>query len=93
MLKTCVKKQGCYGSKDPETDHGNVIISEGLVLQDAKIWQWFLDKEGAIRYSVSLHTFQDMAREAGAVIKCKGISLVDTTIFEEYLDSFRIENN
>ena len=23
MLKTCVKKQGCYGSKDPETDHGN----------------------------------------------------------------------
>jgi hypothetical protein len=34
-----------------------------------------------------------MAREAGAVIKCKGISLVDTTIFEEYLDSFRIENN
>ena len=38
MLKTCVKKQGCYGSKDPEADHGNVIISEGLVLQDAKIW-------------------------------------------------------
>lgn len=23
MLKTCVKKQGCYGSKDPEADHGN----------------------------------------------------------------------
>ena len=24
---------------------GNVILSEGLVLQDAKIWQQFLDKE------------------------------------------------
>jgi len=24
---------------------GNVIMSEGLVLQDAKIWQQFLDKE------------------------------------------------
>lgn len=46
-------------------------------------------KEGVIRYSVSIHTFQDMARDAGAVIKCKGVSLVDTTIFEEYLDSFR----
>ena len=47
-------------------------------------------KEGVIRYSVSIHTFQDMARDAGAVIKCKGVSLVDTTIFEEYLDSFRV---
>ena len=24
---------------------GNVIMSEGLVLQDAKIWQQFLDKD------------------------------------------------
>lgn len=47
-------------------------------------------KEGVIRYSVSIHTFQDMARDAGAVIKCKGVSLVDTTVFEEYLDSFRV---
>lgn len=46
-------------------------------------------KEGVIRYSVSIHTFQDMAKDAGAVIKCKGVSLMDTTIFEEYLDSFR----
>ncbi len=26
-------------------------------------------KEGVIRYSVSIHTFQDMAKEAGAIIK------------------------
>lgn len=62
-------------------------------VQDIYIRKYIRYKEGAIRYSVNLHTFQDMAREAGAVIKCKGISLVDTTIFEEYLDSFRIENN
>ena len=59
--------------------------------QDIYVRKYIRYKEGAIRYSVSLHTFQEMAIEAGAVIKCKGISLVDTTIFEEYLDSFRIK--
>lgn len=62
------------------------------IAQDIYIRKYVRYKEGAIRYSVSLHTFQDMAREAGAVIKCRGVSLVDTTIFEEYLDTFRIEN-
>ena len=63
-----------------------------MAAQDIYIRKYIRYKEGAIRYSVSLHTFQDMAREAGAVIKCRGVSLVDTTIFEEYLDSFRVEN-
>lgn len=63
-----------------------------MVANDIYIRKYVRYKEGAIRYSVSLHTFQDMAREAGAVIKCRGVSLVDTTIFEEYLDSFRMES-
>ena len=28
-MKTCVKKQGCYGSKDPEADHGNGLENKG----------------------------------------------------------------
>ena len=62
------------------------------VAKDSYLRKYVRYKEGAIRYSVSIHTFQDMAKEAGAVIKCRGVSLVDTTIFEEYLDSFRIDN-
>jgi hypothetical protein len=62
------------------------------VAKDIYLRKYVRYKEGAIRYSVSIHTFQDMAKEAGAVIKCKGVALVDTTVFEEYLDSFRIDN-
>lgn len=62
------------------------------VANDIYLRKYVRYKEGAVRYSVSIHTFQEMAKEAGAVIKCRGVSLVDTTIFEEYLDSFRIEN-
>lgn len=62
------------------------------VANDIYLRKYVRYKEGAVRYSVSIHTFQEMAKEAGAVIKCRGVSLVDTTVFEEYLDSFRIEN-
>lgn len=46
-------------------------------------------KEGAQRYSLGLHTFETLAKEAGAVIKVKKIALVDTTKFEEFLENFR----
>lgn len=46
-------------------------------------------KEGAELYSVGLHTFQQLAKEAGAVYKVRGIALVNTEVFDDFLENFR----
>ena len=45
-------------------------------------------KEGAELYSVVLTKFQQLAKEAGAVIKVDKLVLVDCRRFEEFLESF-----
>ena len=45
--------------------------------------------EGAKLYSMGLHSFQDLAREAGAVYHVKRVVLVNTQIIDEYLESFK----
>ena len=49
---------------------GNVIMSEGLVLQDAKIWQQFLDKELIPKNNMSELYFEEPDME-GFVKKMK----------------------
>ena len=49
---------------------GNVIMSEGLVLQDAKIWQQFLDKELIPKNNMSELYFEEPDME-GFVKKLK----------------------
>ena len=44
--------------------------------------------EGAILYSVGLHTFQDLAKEAGAVYHVKRVVLVNTEKVDQYLEHF-----
>lgn len=46
--------------------------------------------EGAERYSMSKHSFMKLAQEAHAVYKINRISLVNTKIFEQYLETFRL---
>ena len=46
--------------------------------------------EGAKRYSMCKHTFMKLAQEAHAVYKINRLTLVNTKIFEEYLESFRV---
>lgn len=46
-------------------------------------------KEGAARYSMGLHTFQELAKEANALYRVRNIVLVNTQIFEEFLETFR----
>lgn len=46
-------------------------------------------QEGAELYSIGLHTFQQLAKEAGAVYKIKKIALVNTEVLDEYLEIFR----
>ena len=46
-------------------------------------------KEGAERYSMGLHTFQELAKEANAIYRVRKIVLVNTEIFEEFLETFK----
>lgn len=46
-------------------------------------------KEGCERYSLGITKFMQLAREAKAVYKIDGIALVNTEIFERYLEGFR----
>ena len=45
--------------------------------------------EGAKIYSMGLHSFQNLARDSGAVYKIKGVVLVNTQVVDEYLETFR----
>lgn len=45
--------------------------------------------EGAELYSMGLHTFQNLAKDAGAVYRIKGIVLVNTELVDEYLEAFK----
>ena len=47
-------------------------------------------KEGAILYSMSRSTFERRAKDAKAIYKMGKIALVNTEIFERYLESFRV---
>lgn len=46
-------------------------------------------KEGAELYSMGHCKFEQLAKEAKATYKIDGIVLVNTMIFEDYLETFR----
>ena len=48
-------------------------------------------EEGAALYSLGLHSFQELAKEAGAIYRIKRMVLVNTQLIDEYLESFRDE--
>ena len=58
--------------------------------EDEKIFVRY--DEGAKRYSMCRNSFMRLAADAGAVYKINKISLVNIKIFEEYLETFRVEN-
>ena len=50
-------------------------------------------KEGKDLYSVGLHTFEQLAKDAGAVYHIKRRVLVNTQKVDEYLENFCDSNN
>lgn len=46
-------------------------------------------EEGARLYSLGLHTFRDLAEDADAIYRVKRRILVNTEIFDEFLEAFR----
>ena len=47
-------------------------------------------REGAAIYNMGLSKFSQQAREAKAVYKVDGIVLVNTEVFDRYLEGFRL---
>ena len=47
-------------------------------------------EEGAKLYSMGLHTFQDLAKEAGAIYHVKRIVLVNTELIDQFLETFNV---
>lgn len=47
-------------------------------------------REGAAIYNMGLSKFSQLAREAKAVYKVDGIVLVNTEVFDRYLEGFRL---
>lgn len=50
-------------------------------------------KEAAVLYSIGLTKMQEYAKNAGAVYKIGNKALVNTDVFETYLETFRIPGN
>lgn len=48
-------------------------------------------KEGCIIYSMGMNKFSELAKDAKAIYKVGKLVLVNTEIFEKYLDSFRVD--
>ena len=48
-------------------------------------------EEGAKLYSLGLHSFEALAREAGAVYHVKRVALVNTELVDAYLENFKDE--
>ena len=47
-------------------------------------------EEGAEMYSMCQTKFEKMAKDAKAIYKCDKLVLVNTEIFEHYLETFRV---
>ena len=47
-------------------------------------------KEGAELYSMGVNTFRNLANDAGAVYKVGKLVLINTEVFEQYLETFRV---
>lgn len=63
-----------------------IPVLENLVATGRKKFVRY--EEGAALYSLGLHTFQEIAKEANAVYKVKRCVLVNTQKVDEYLENF-----
>lgn len=60
------------------------------VLKNGNLKNYVRYDEGAERYSMSRNTFIKLATDAHAIYKVNRLVLVNTKIFEDYLETFRV---
>jgi len=65
----------------------------GELYRDMKIVakKFVTTKEGKELYSMGYQMFRDLAEAAGAVYRVGGKVLINTELFEKYLETFRVE--
>lgn len=63
------------------------LVEESYLLYGKKYVRY---EEGAKRYSMCKNSFMKLDNDAKAVYKINKMSLVNTQIFEEYLESYRL---
>ncbi len=68
------------------------IVSDLEELVGSKKKKYVRYAEGAELYSVGLHTFENLAKDAGAIRRVKGIVLVNTEKVDEFIESFAEED-
>ena len=62
-----------------------------LVAEGSKRWVRY--DEGAILYSVGIHTFQKLAKDARACYKVGGVTLIDTQKLDKFIEAFEMEDD
>lgn len=72
---------------DPRQEPRNGLTREQRLLEKKKFIRY---SEGAALYSMSRQTFSRLAVEAHAVYKINRLCLINTEIFEEYLETYRV---
>ena len=70
-------------SQDPVKQETIDEIMKGMNLGKKK---WVRYNEGALLYSMGVHSFMDLAKKAKAVYHVKGIVLVNTEKVDEYME-------
>lgn len=63
------------------SENVNELVSSGRK-------KWVRYDEGAKLYSIGIHTFERLAKEAGAVYHINKIVLVNTEKLDEYMEMF-----
>ena len=75
--------------EDKEMAHKRKAVTDLEQRVGEKKKKYVRYQEGAELYSMGLNTFREIAREAKATVRIKGIVLVNVEIFEEYLELFK----
>ena len=70
-----------YSRKMPENLEGLLIVGKKFYKAD----------EGAVLFSVGVHTFERMGKEAGAKYKYGKTTLYNVDIINEYMEYFKAE--
>ena len=71
-------------SQDSEKQEKIKGINEALNNTTRKKWVRY--NEGAILYSMGIHSFMDLAKEAKAIYRIRRIVLVNTEKLDEYIE-------
>ncbi|MBO4609835.1 MAG: hypothetical protein J5696_08205 [Lachnospiraceae bacterium] len=55
--------------------------------------RWVRYKEGADLYSVGIHTFEKLAKDAKACYRVGGVTLIDTIKLDKFIEAFEVEDD